>query len=118
MNKLIKALDVAMEKTTLEVSKIQQQMSKIEKKNNSFDTVMQYFHYYMNKDANYKRDVLDKNDDMMLDKENYKRNCHGSLRDATGHKQHLLCDNDNIDLGGNHNNCNISETDSIGNCHP
>jgi hypothetical protein len=115
---VIQAVVVALEKTNKEVTNIQHQVTEVKTKNDSFDAVMKYFHYYMNKDTQYKNDVLDKAEDMTIDKENYKRNAHGALRDENGHQQRLLCENNTTALGGNHNNCNNVLTDHIGNRHP
>jgi hypothetical protein len=115
---VIAAVDVAMEKTNQKVNNIEQQMVDIKIKNDSFESVIKYLHYKMSKDEQFLGEVIGKSDDMMLDKENYKRNIHGNLRDDFGHNQRTLCERNNLDLGGNHSNCTNAETDLFGNRNP
>jgi hypothetical protein len=71
----------------------------------------------MHEDAEFMQDALETPDNMMLDKENYKRNLHGTLRDENGHKQRLLCE-DELALVDNQNNCTNCATNILGNRHP
>jgi hypothetical protein len=72
----------------------------------------------MSKDEQFLGDVVATSDDMMLDKENYKRNLQGNLRDDFGHNQRTLCERNKLDLGGNHSNCTNDETDLFGTRKP
>jgi hypothetical protein len=112
------AVDNAMEKTNVEVHNIQRQMTEIKSKNDSFASVIQYLEWKMQKDAQYNDDFLTKDEDMMIEKENYKRNAHGVLRDDYGHSQRILCEHNNKEIGGNQNNCNNHETDLFGDSCP
>jgi hypothetical protein len=107
-----------MEKTSHDISNIQKEMFTLKDLNSNVNAVLQFVNQYVRNDVQNKQALSTMDNNMMIDKDGYKRNHNGNLRDDDGNVQSFGDDKENNSTGGNQNKCNFYETDSFGNYRP
>jgi hypothetical protein len=105
-------------KTNNDISEIKQQIFSLEVLNNNVNAVLQYVKLQAQHNATIQNSSSNNTNDMMIDKDGYKRSFNGKLRDDNGNISWAENHKENIPTGGNQNNCNINETEFFGASNP